>query len=83
MDIHLDWTAVGILIVMFGQLIGFVIWLTRLNATLDYLSKANEEMKNIIVGLEHVYAKREDLKLVDWKVDGLGKRVDELKLIKP
>ena len=79
MDIHLDWSALGVLIVMFCQLIGFVIWLTRLHAKLDYLKEGNEEMKKIIVGLEHVYAKKEDLKLAQWQIEGLGKRVDELK----
>ncbi len=81
MDIHLDWSALGVLVVMFLQLIGFVIWLTRLHSKLDYLQAGNEEMKKIIIGLEHVYAKKEDLTLANYKIEGMGKRLDSLKTV--
>ncbi len=79
MDIHLDATALGLLVVMLGQLIGFVIWLTRLDSKLSFLQSVNEEMKKTILALDHVYAKKDEMVLTNYKVEGLGKRVDELK----
>ena len=79
MDIHLDWTAVGVLIVLVGQLIGFIIWLTNLNNQIAFLKDTLEGMRKTIHQLETVYSKKEELTLIRFQVEGLGKRVDELR----
>lgn len=79
MDIHLDWTALGVLIVVVGQLIGFIIWLTNLNNQISFLKDTLEEMRKTIHQLETIYTKKEEVTLLNFKIEGLGKRVDELK----
>ena len=79
MDIHLDWTALGILVVIIGQLIGFIIWLTKLNSQIEFLTGMLEEMRKTILQLETIYTKKEEATLLNFKIEGLGKRVDELK----
>lgn len=79
MDIHIDWTGLGVIVVVLCQLIGFIIWLTRLNSEIDFLKQMLKEMASTIHQLETVYSKKEEVVIMKYQIEGLGKRVDELK----